>query len=566
MEHKMKKWIFASFALSIGIIIGVFVQTSYSDDNVYKHIGKFQRVFSTAYQNYVEELESTKMIEDAIEGMLEGLDVHSVYIPPEKKKAVDEDFKGHFHGIGVQFDVLEDTIIVITPLAGGPSERLGIQSMDKIVKIDGETAVGIPRGDVPKRLKGEKGTLVTVDIFREGEDSLIHFEIIRDKIPQWSLDSRFMMDGTDIGYMKFNRFSATTHDEMIEAVTYLKKQGMKKLVLDLRYNPGGFLEQAFQMADDFLARGDTIVYTKGRKKQFDQVYRSRSDGLLQDIPLIVIINQGSASASEIVSGAVQDLDRGIVAGVTSFGKGLVQRQYDLKDGSAFRVTISYYYTPSGRSIQRPYKDKEKYRKLVGRLEMEEGFHPDQADLLKLFKEQYEKDTVTDELKDIISYEEGEFNLDSLPIYYTRAGRTVFGGGGVTPDYIVKADTSRLSDFSVKLRKKRMATVFADKWLNSGGEYIKEKYEDDFISFYRNWEPSQKAWDSFKNLTEDKKIKWNQEEFEKDKRWLITNIKADLANIMWTRHQSAQIWRTIDRQLEKSIKLFPEAEKLISGKN
>jgi carboxyl-terminal processing protease len=563
MEHKMKKWIFATFALSIGIIIGASVQPTYSGDNIYKQMDKFQTVFNTAYQNYVEDLEAPGMIEDAIEGMLEGLDVHSVYIPPEKKKAVDEDFKGHFHGIGIHFDVLEDSIVVITPLAGGPSEMLGIQAMDKIVKIDGETAVGIPRSDVPKRLKGEKGTLVTVDIFREGEDSLIHFEIIRDKIPQWSLDSRFMMDQTDIGYMKFNRFSATTHDEMMEAVTYLKSQGMQKLVLDLRGNPGGYLEQAFQMADDFLARGDTIVYTKGRKKHFDKVYKSRSDGLLQDIPLIVMVNQGSASASEIVSGAMQDLDRGIVAGVTSFGKGLVQRQYDLKDGSAFRVTISYYYTPSGRSIQRPYKDKDQYRKLVGRLEMEEGFHPDQSELIKMFQDQFEKDTLTDELKNIISYEDGEFNLDSLPIYNTRGGRTVFGGGGVTPDYIVKADTSRLTDFSVSLRRKRIVTVFADKWLSSGGESIKTKYLNNFIGFYRDWKPSDDAWESFRELVESKEIEWNEDEFEKDKPWLLTYIKADMANILWTRHESAKIWRTIDRQLKKSIKLFPEAKKLIS---
>ena len=555
----MRRIIIGVFALSVGIIIGAFVQPGYSGDNIYQNLKKFETVFNVAYKNYVTDVQSGELVDEAIKGMLGHLDVHSVYIPPEQKKRVDEEFQGHFHGIGIQFDMLEDSITVISPLGGGPSEKLGILAGDKIVQIDGENAVGIPRGDVPKRLKGPKGTLVTVDIFREGESDLLHFEIIRDKIPDWSLDARFMIDGTDIGYLKFNRFSAKTHQEMMDAVAHLKTKGMKKMILDLRGNPGGYLDQAFYMANEFLPVGDTIVYTEGRRAAFNETKISRRDGRLQDIPLIVLVNRGSASASEIVSGAIQDLDRGIIAGETSFGKGLVQRQYPLEDGSAFRITISYYYTPSGRSIQRPFKDKDKYRNLVGRLDLEEGFTFNQEDI---------KEKIFDLLKEE-NDEKGlgeDFNLDSIPIFHTRNGRTVFGGGGITPDYIVKYDTTKLSDFTVSVARKRLMTIFADKWLKEDdGRSLRSKYENDFTGFLRDYEVNKDTWEEFEDLVDSKGIEWNDEEFEKDKDYISTYIKADMANIIWSRHEQRQVWTSIDRQLKKSVELFPEAKRILSLK-
>lgn len=552
----MRKVILGVFTLSLGIIIGAFVQPTQSADGVYGNLEKFKTVFNTAFRNYVEDVDANALTEKAIEGMLSELDVHSVYIPPEQKKKVDEDFQGHFHGIGVQFDMLEDSITVISPLSGGPSQKLGILAGDKIVKIDGENAVGIPRSDVPKRLKGPKGTLVTVDIYREGEEELLHFEITRDKIPDWSLDSKFMLEGTDIGYMSFNRFSATTHEEMMKAVSELSAQGMKKMILDLRGNPGGFLNQAYYMANEFLPKGDTIVYTNGRRKAFNETYISQTNGQLTDIPLIVLVDRGSASASEIVSGSIQDLDRGIIAGETSFGKGLVQRQYPLEDGSAFRITISYYYTPSGRSIQRPFKDKDKYRNLVGRLDLEEGFHFNQDDIkgkiVELMKENKEDG------------EEEAFNPDSLPIFQTKGGRTVFGGGGITPDYIVKRDTTKLQNMTVEYRKKRLMTIFADKWLKEdSGLKFREKYENDFNAFYNDFTLSNSDWEEFKEIGESKGIEWVEEDFEIDKSYIQTHIKADIANIVWTRHESRKVWTAIDRQLKNSIKLFPEAERILS---
>jgi carboxyl-terminal processing protease len=375
----MKKKVFFGTALVLaGILISVIINPLISKDNIYDQIEKFQYILSTSVKNYVEEVDTQKLTEAAIKGMLDELDPHSVYIDAEKMKEVREDFSGSFDGIGVQFDIINDTITVISPIAGGPSEELGIQAGDKIVTIDGEDAVGIKRSEVPKKLKGPKGTTVTVDIVRIGMKKPLHFEIIRDKIPLYTVDASFLVDQTDVGVIVINRFAQNTHAEFLEALRDLKSKGMKKLILDLRGNPGGFLSQAFYLSDEFLAANDTIVYTKGRRTEFNEAFISSARGNFQEGPLIVLINHGSASASEIVSGSIQDLDRGLVVGVTSFGKGLVQRQFETGDGSAFRLTISRYYTPSGRSIQRPYDDEKAYRSLVGRLELEEGSNIEHA--------------------------------------------------------------------------------------------------------------------------------------------------------------------------------------------
>ncbi|MER3328500.1 MAG: S41 family peptidase, partial [Candidatus Kapaibacterium sp.] len=383
-----------------------------------------------------------------------------------------ENFSGEFEGIGIEFDMVDDTIIVVSPINGGPSEELGIMAGDKIVKIDDEEAVGMLRSEVPKKLKGPKGTKVAVDIKREGEKKLLHFDIIRDKIPIETVDANYMIDN-EIGYVTINRFAANTHAEMMKAVNELKQQGMKKLILDLRGNPGGYLTQAFYMADEFLKGGDTIVYTEGRRPEFNEMFASTEAGALKDIPLIVMVDAGSASASEIVSGAIQDLDRGLIVGETSYGKGLVQRQYDLGDGSAFRLTISYYYTPSGRSIQRPFKDKDEYRNLVGRLELEEGANLQHS--LESLGNEKGKDKI---------------NMDSIPIFYTRKGRKVLGGGGITPDYIVKRDTNRLTETVVSMRMKRIFYDFTYEFLRSdAGTKFKTKYENNFNDFYKNYEIS-----------------------------------------------------------------------------
>jgi len=554
----MKRFFITLQLILIGVAIGLFVQPLISNDNIYEQFKKFQFVFNTMAKNYVDEVDINKAMEAAIEGMLQDLDPHSAYISREEMKKVNEDFKGHYDGIGVEFDIINDTITIIAPLNGGPSEQLGIVAGDKIVQIDGKDAIGTSREEVPKKLKGPKGTIVEVDIKREGESELKHFTIKRDKIPNNSMGSYYMIDKSTIGYISLTRFAETTYDEMMGAAKDLKKQGMTKLILDLRGNPGGYLTQAFRIADEFLPTGNLIVYTKGRKPEFDETYYSTAGGELEDIPVIVMINQGSASASEIVSGALQDLDRGVIVGTTSYGKGLVQRQYEVEDGSSFRLTISRYYTPSGRSIQRPYKDKEQYRSLVGRLELEEGSNFEHA-LEKIKKDEKAKD----------SKDKSKINFDSIPIFKSKAGRPLLGGGGITPDFVVKNDTSRLTKMIAKMIAKMNFSIFneiaSEFLLSSEGIEFKEKYKGNYTGYLRNYTLPTSIYKSFRSILESKKIDWVEEDFEKDKDFVDVWIKSTIARIVWDRNKSDQIRSQLDRQLKKAVIVFDEANLLKPNK-
>ncbi len=549
----MKKAFLSLQLILIGVVVGLFVQPLFSNDNIYEQFKKFQFVFNTMTKNYVDEVDINKAMEAAIEGMLQNLDPHSAYIAKEEMKKVTEDFKGHYFGIGVEFDIINDTLTIIAPLVGGPSEQLGIQAGDKIVKIDGKESVGISREEVPKRLKGPQNTIVEIDVKREGYPDLFHYTIKRDKIPNASLDAYYMIDKTDIGYIALSRFAETTYNEMMTAATDLKSKGMKKLILDLRGNPGGYLNQAFRIADEFLPAGNLIVYTKGRRPEFDESYESTPGGQLEDITVVVMIDAGSASASEIVSGAIQDLDRGTIVGTTSYGKGLVQRQYDIEDGSAFRLTISKYYTPSGRSIQRPYKDKDQYRNLVGRLELEEGSNLEHA-IDKIKKEEKSKD----------AKDKSKINFDSIPMFSTKSGRKVLGGGGITPDYIIKHDTSRLTKMVSQIGYSYYNEI-AQSFLSSDeGHKFKEQYKNNFSDFLRNYTLSKSLEKQFKELVISKKIEWSEDDYKKDKDFIEVRIKQRIARVVWDRNAERQSFIKFDRQLQKTVALFDEA-KLINYK-
>jgi len=546
----MRRAITIFVAVVFGVVAGMYFSPLISTDNIFQQIKKIDKVLNIAAKNYLEPVDTQKLTEAAIKGLLSELDVHSVYISAEEMKRVNEDFQGSFEGIGVEFDIINDTIVIVSPIPGGPSEALGIRSGDKIVKIDGESAIGLSRTDVPKKLKGPKGTVVEVDIKREGVKELLHFRIVRDKIPLNTVEAAFMVDGTDIGVIVVNRFAATTHDELVQALEKLTQMGMKKLVLDLRGNPGGYLNQAFLMAEEFIRAGDTIVYTKGRLPEFDEVYISSGASVYANLPLIVLINSGSASASEIVSGAIQDLDRGLIVGETSFGKGLVQRQYDLGDGSAFRLTIAKYYTPSGRCIQRPYKDKDKYRHLVGRLELEEGSYI--YDAYNKIISQVKR------MNDTIKNAKDRINIDSLPIYYTRSKRVVFGGGGITPDYIIKSDT--ITRMTATIRSQNLFFEFIDKSLKKEVEKIRNQYKD-FKDFKANYVISEQILNQFRKFVEEKKIEVKDSDWNTDKEYIGIYLKAQLARSVWTREQFLEILFTVDNQFKKALELFPEAIKI-----
>lgn len=524
-----------SAAVAVGIGLGVYVQPAISGDNVFENVRKFNEVLNMAAKNYVEEVDTQKLTEAAIKGMLDELDPHSVYIPAKEMQKVQEDFQGSFEGVGVEFDIINDTITIVSPISGGPSEALGIQAGDKIVRINDTSAVKITRDMVPKKLRGPKGTIVKVHIKRPGESELLVFDIKRDKIPINSVDASFIIQGTDVGYIAANRFSATTYEELLTNARRLRDAGMKKMLLDLRGNPGGYLDQAFRIADEFIPAGKKIVYTKGRRAEFDEDFWSTPGGEFEDIPLIVMVNGGSASASEIVSGAIQDLDRGLVVGETSFGKGLVQRQYQLGDGSAYRLTISRYYTPSGRLIQRPYDDKSKYYRGEGRVEAEEGDNIE-----------HEKDASED-------------STHKRPTFKTAGGRTVFGGGGITPDYVVKSDT--IAMLARKLRAKNLYWETADNLMKVKGKDIRAAYGEDLGKYVRSFTIGDDVIAQLKELAKQKDVEWNDAEFKQDDDFIRTVIKAYIGRSIFNNNGYTAVMLDVDKQAKKALDLFPEAKKI-----
>ncbi len=430
--------------------------------------------FESAYlyvANNSPDEDMNRLTEFAIRGLFSTLDPHSVFIEARDSEVDQENFAGKFQGIGVQFNIIEDTITVITAIAGGPSDQLGIQSGDRIIEIGDSSSVGYTNEDVVSRLRGEKGTKVDVTIIRPGVANPLYFTITRDDIPLYTVDSSYMLDD-QTGYIKINRFAATTHDEFMQAMDELRPQGMERLVLDLRGNPGGYLGQAVAIAEEFFPRGTELVATKSRHNRFTQEYFSRKDGIFEDKPVIVLVDEGAASASEIVSGALQDHDRALIVGRRTFGKGLVQQQYELIDKSMVRVTISRYMTPSGRVIQKPFT---------------EGGGEEYAYEIYQRNDNAMNDAVefVDEIPDSLQYK-------------TDAGRIVYGGGGIVPDYIIQQDTSRsgyLINFAIR---KRVSFDFVRDYLDENGDEFRAEWEDDFEKFRSDFTWSEEDISEFKS--------------------------------------------------------------------
>ncbi|MBT4881151.1 MAG: S41 family peptidase [Flavobacteriales bacterium] len=397
---KLQPLIYA-LLISSGILIG-----SIGNNNpVANEGGKINAILNLIDNHYVDTLNTADFEDKTINAILNELDPHSAYIPVKDYQNVEEDMQGSFSGIGVQFNIIDDSIVVVSAISGGPSEKLGIQSGDRIISVEKEdvASTGIKNEGVIKLLRGEKGTTVNIIIKRRGQQELMPFAIVRDDIPLYSVDVGIMLQD-QIGYIKINRFAATTYTEMMEKVSSLQQKGMQKLILDFRGNPGGYLHIANQICDEFLKEGELIVFTEGRNRSKEETFATRN-GQLEKMKVIALIDEGSASASEIVSGALQDNDRGLVIGRRSFGKGLVQEQIPMQDGSVIRLTTQRYYTPSGRCIQKDYGENEKY----------------------YYLEQYTRKVTTSQ-------------PDSLT-YTTKNGRTVYGGGGITPDIIIKRDSA-----------------------------------------------------------------------------------------------------------------------------
>ena len=540
MKKKFSMWTVAA-VMVLGLIIGFQGKDLISADNIYEQINKFKDVLVLADKYYVDPVNLSKLTQGAIDGMLDQLDPHSVYFPPKAFAQASEEMRGNYQGVGLMIRALNDTIIVSEPMGGGPAAMLGILSNDRIVGINDSSAVGLTADQASQRLRGPKGTQVKVTIMRPGERELLVYDITRNKISINSVDVAMMVND-DVGYIHLNKFSENTDREMNDALQKLHTQGMKELILDLRYNPGGILEEAVRVADLFLDGGTkdkpkTIVYTKARATELQEKYVATSGSKYEKLPLIILINAGSASASEIVSGAIQDWDRGLIVGETSFGKGLVQRQWPFSDGSALRLTIARYYTPSGRLIQRSYegKDRAEYEREAFQRTQQEGNNLE-----------HERDIQT--------------KADSSrPVFHTNSGRLVYGGGGITPDYFVKPTS--LTQTMQNLGRRDMFYQFVTSYLGGEGRGLRSAYDNNLKGFLRNFDVSDKMLEEFQAFVKSKDVKIDEKDFQKDIDVVKAMLKAQIARAFWGNDGWYPVTLTVDAQFEKALQLLPEAVKI-----
>lgn len=531
-----KRTIFTPLILSAVLIAGIFIgnflipskhttlNTNFSNLNN----NKISSVLRLVQENYVDKISVDSIQELAIPLILQNLDPHSAYFPPKVNVAEHERLSGNFEGIGVQFNIKNDTILIVNTISGGPSEKVGVLPGDRIVTINDSlfAGTGITNDEVMGQLKGPKGTEVTIGVKRRGIKDLIKFTIVRDEIPLYSVDVSYMADD-DIGYIKISRFAGTTYEEFMQASTKLMSLGMKKLILDLRDNGGGYLSTAVDIVDEFLAAGKMIVYTEGAfRNKFE--YKSSSSDFLKDIELVVLINSWSASASEIVSGAIQDNDRGLIIGRRSFGKGLVQEEFTFSDNSGVRITIARYYTPVGRSIQKPYENGS-----------DSYFH----DIYKraLGGELAEQDSI--------------MFPDSLK-FTTPGGNTVYGGGGIMPDIFVPVDTSGYSDYYYDLTRKGLIYTFALNYADQNRKKLNEFTDYKQINDYLN---KSNILNEFIKYSVNEGVQYNRSEFKISEKIIFTMLKAYTARNIIDNDGYFPIMKDVDIDVLKAIEILNDSK-------
>ena len=517
----------------IGTIIGFIalsvlsqsVTSQVLNENTYK-IG---RTLSLIDAFYVDSTDIDKMTEKTIIEMLRNLDPHSVYISAKDVKDMNEPLNGNFEGIGIQFNLLRDTIIVIEPLSGGPSEKVGLLAGDRIIVIDGEkvAGIGISTSGVRSKLMGMKGTIVNLNVFRKGEKEILDFTIVRDKIPIFSLDAAYMLD-KETGYVKLNKFAATTTKEFMNAVDSLRKYNMKNLILDLRSNGGGYMVASTDIADKFFSDKRLLVYLNGLKTP-RQDYNSNGKGELSNARIAVLTDEGSASASEILAGALQDWDRGVIVGRRTFGKGLVQNGFYLTDGSMIRLTIARYYTPTGRLIQSPYD--EGYDKYL------ENF----------YKRYTDGELVT---ADSINFP------DSLMFKTLVNKRTVYGGGGIMPDIFIPADTSNYSDYYRGLVRKGLVNSYTLEYSDKNRARLFSEYKT-FEDFKKRFSFTPAEIAEFIKKGEDSGLKYNETQFSTSKDEILKVMKALIASNLWKTNEYFRILNEDDTVIDKALQIVSD---------
>ena len=516
-------------SIFIVLVLLAISQLSFAQNNA-KPSETTQKLATTLYiidNFYVDSTDMPKLTEEAIVAMLKSLDPHSAYIAAKDVEKANEELVGSFEGIGVTFQILRDTILVVSAVPGGPSEKVGIMAGDRIVTIDGEDAFGkkVNNEYVTKHLRGEKGTKVLLGIQRGKEKELIDFEVVRDKIPLNSINTYFMVD-KKIGYIKLDKFSQQSVDEFESALQDLKKQGMKSLIFDLRGNSGGYLQTAFGLGNEFLGSNKTVVFTEGLKSR-KIVYETDKNGDFREGRLVVLIDEGSASASEIVSGAVQDWDRGVLIGRRSFGKGLVQRPFNLPDGSVIRLTTARYHTPTGRCIQRSYEkgSEDYFKEMTKRLEHGEYYHADSIQF-----------------------------PDSLKYYTLTSGRTVYGGGGIMPDIFMPVDTTYSTKLFTDLIRKNVFNSYCIDYVLANREKINKDYPE-FDDYKKKFKVDNAMIEDLKKVAEQKEVKWDEEQYKRSEDWIKLRIKALRAQNLWNIDKFYRIVYEDDKMIQKAVKVL-----------
>ncbi len=530
----MKKFL----SIIIVCICTVMVQAQKPNNEA---IRKLQMAEFAITNLYVDKVDEDKLVEEAIIKMLAQLDPHSTYNNAEEVKKMNEPLQGNFEGIGVQFQMIEDTLLVIQPVSNGPSEKVGILAGDRIVAVNDTAIAGVKMSteDIMSRLRGPKDSEVKLTIVRRGVDDSLYFTVKRDKIPILSLDAAYMIQ-PKTGYIRINRFGATTAEEFISALKELQKKGMKDLVLDLQGNGGGYLNAAIDLANEFLQQKELIVYTEGRAARRSDFF-AKGTGNFKSGRLIVLVDEYSASASEILTGAIQDWDRGVIVGRRSFGKGLVQRPIDLPDGSMIRLTIARYYTPSGRCIQKPYDNTAS---LDARIKGDDNQEKYNLELIDRFNH-----------GEMIHADSIHF-ADSLKVQTKRLARTVYGGGGIMPDYFVPIDTTQYTDYHRNLVAKGVVIKATTGYIEKHRKDLKDKYKK-FESFNEKFEIDDNFLADIRALADKEKIEFDEKQYNQSLPLIKTQLKALIARDLWDMNEYFQVMNSTNNSVQQALKILQD---------
>lgn len=523
-----------AIAVIAGVLIGLYLGNYQAPDkSIQSSSDKYGQILGLINRDYVDTVDTEELVEYSIKQMLERLDPHTVYIPRRDLELAQSSLEQNFEGVGIEFTIVKDTLFVLNTISGGPSEKVGIQSGDKIVKVDGEDIVGetVKTRDVFKLLRGPKGSIVDVSISRRGFPELLDFKISRDNIPTKAISAKYLVNDST-GYIKLDRFAKGSYNEFYEALQLQVSKGVSHLIFDLRDNGGGYLDEATNIIDEFLEPGKLIVYTKGQQVKHNKDYLAQREGLFEAGKVVVLINENSASASEIVSGALQDNDRALIIGRRSFGKGLVQKPNELIDGSELRLTISRYYTPSGRCIQKPYtaSDKEYANDYINRLESGELFSVDSIH-------------VNDSLR-----------------YKTTNGRLVYGGGGILPDDFIPKDTS---EYSIYLGNLYASNALREAAIYYANDNKQKLLKSGFDHFKNNFVVSDEIVDLVNYQAAERGVSYSNADFERSENVIKRDFVSLIARNIWGTNAYYEILNSQDPFLEHSMELFPRAETILS---